>query len=115
MSARVRALAAFKKPKTWIAVSAALVLAVLCVCFVVNPRTEAGSCAKYFSRIKTDDVKYLRVAENKSPLYGTVFEDPVVLSEISDIEDLLKIFHGLKKEDFTEQPQGSTGNYRYTL
>ena len=36
-SARVKALAAFKKPKTWITVAALLALAVGCVCFALNP------------------------------------------------------------------------------
>ena len=36
-SARVKALAAFKKPKTWIAAAAVLALVIGCVCFVLNP------------------------------------------------------------------------------
>ena len=115
VSARVKALAAFKKPKTWIAAAAILALAVGCVCFAVKPQTDEGNCAKYFSRIKMDDVRWLRVIENESPVYGTTFEEPIVLRETADIEKLLQIFHGLKKEDFTEQPTGSTGNFPYAL
>ena len=37
VSARVKALAAFKKPKTWIAAAAVLALVIGCVCFVLNP------------------------------------------------------------------------------
>ena len=36
-SARVKALAAFKKPKTWITAAALLALAAGCVCFALNP------------------------------------------------------------------------------
>ncbi len=36
-SARVKALAAFKKPKTWITAAALLALTVGCVCFALNP------------------------------------------------------------------------------
>ena len=48
VSARVKALAAFKKPKTWIAAAAVLALVIGCVCFVLNPvgsNTEANRAA----------------------------------------------------------------------
>ena len=47
-SARVKALAAFKKPKTWIAAAAVLALVIGCVCFVLNPvgqNTQANRAA----------------------------------------------------------------------
>ena len=40
VSARVKALAAFKKPKLWIAILAAFALLCACVCFVVNPKSS---------------------------------------------------------------------------
>ena len=48
VSVRVKALAAFKKPKTWIAAAAVLALVIGCVCFVLNPvgsNTEANRAA----------------------------------------------------------------------
>ena len=48
VSARVKALAAFKKPKTWIAAAAVLALVIGCVCFVLNPvgqSTQANRAA----------------------------------------------------------------------
>ena len=48
VSARVKALAAFKKPKTWIAAAAVLALVIGCVCFVLNPvgqNTQANRAA----------------------------------------------------------------------
>ena len=48
VSARVKALAAFKKPKTWIAAAAVLALMIGCVCFVLNTvgsNTEANRAA----------------------------------------------------------------------
>ena len=48
VSVRVKALAAFKKPKTWIAAAAVLALVIGCVCFVLNPvgqNTQANRAA----------------------------------------------------------------------
>ena len=48
VSVRVKALAAFKKPKTWIAAAAVLALVIGCVCFVLNPvgqSTQANRAA----------------------------------------------------------------------
>ena len=48
VSVRVKALAAFKKPKIWIAAAAVLALVIGCVCFVINPvgqNTQANRAA----------------------------------------------------------------------
>ena len=48
VSVRVKALAAFKKPKTWIAAAAVLALVIGCVCFALNPvgqNTQANRAA----------------------------------------------------------------------
>lgn len=48
---RVKALAAFKKPKAWIVVLAAVVLCVSSVCLVLNPRSS-NECTEYFDSFK---------------------------------------------------------------
>lgn len=107
VSARVKALAAFKKPKTWIAVLAVLALTAACFSLITNPRTDAGLCQKYFSSRKADDVAYMCLYKNKAESIG--------IGDKEEIRKLLNIFGTLKKEDFAENVDSANGEYADTL
>ena len=107
VSARVKALAAFKKPKTWIAVIAVLALIAACASLITNPRTDAGLCQKYFSSLKADDVVYMYLYQKETENIG--------IGEKEEIQKLLDLFGTLEKEDFAETADSADGEYTDTL
>ena len=67
ISARVKALAAFKKPKTWIAVLAVIALAGACVCIAVNPKSK-DPCTRYFRDMQAENFTSVSIAKKRTAL-----------------------------------------------
>lgn len=99
VNARVKALAAFKRPKTWIAVIAVLALGIACICFVLNPNSGDGACAKYFSEIKGENIQQAtaggQTADGNAYSYRSI-DDSGELKKIADI------LSSMDKKSFTE-------------
>lgn len=94
---RVKALAAFKKPKAWIVVLAAVVLCVGCVCLVLNPRSS-NECTKYFDSLRADDIENVFCLASIENSFDT---DEFYISEKSEIKQLVKLLHSFKAEEFS--------------
>ena len=94
---RVKALAAFKKPKAWIVVLAAVVLCVGCVCLVLNPRSS-NECTEYFDSLRADDIGSVFCLASIENSFDT---DEFYISEKSEIKQLVKLLHSFKAEDFS--------------
>lgn len=94
---RVKALAAFKKPKAWIVVLAAVVLCVGCVCLVLNPRSS-NEYTEYFDSLRADDIESVYCLASIENSFDT---DEFYISEKSEIKQLVKLLHSFKAEDFS--------------
>ena len=115
VNARVKALAAFKKPKTWIAVIAAVALGIACICFALNPNSNGGACAKYFSEIKGENIQ--QVTAGKQTAGGNVYS----YRSIDDGDELKKIadiLSSMDKKAFTKSeavPASAEQPYRISI
>ena len=96
MSARVKALAAFKKPKTWIAVLAVIVLAGACICIAVNPKSK-DPCTRYFRDMQAENFTSVSIAKKANRFNF----DIIRIDDTKQREELAKLFHSVREEDFT--------------
>ncbi len=109
VSARVKALAAFKKPKLWIAVLAALALICACVCFVVNPKSK-DPCTRYFRDMQAENFASVSIAKKVDRFHF----DEIQIDDTKQREELAKLFRSVSEENFTdgEPMEGSEAKYR---
>ena len=109
VSARVKALAAFKKPKIWIAVLAALALLCACVCFVVNPKSK-DPCTRYFRDMQAENFASVSIAKKVDRFHF----DEIQIDDTKQREELAKLFRSVSEENFTdgEPMEGSEAKYR---
>lgn len=112
MSARVKALAAFKKPKIWIAVLAVVALACACVCFVVNPKSS-DPCTRFFHDIQLADISFIRIERDA----GHEFNDDFIrIDDVKQQKELLKLFRTFDEGDFTDgEPVKNENDFKYKL
>ncbi len=111
ISARVKALAAFKKPKTWIAVLAALALICACVCFVVNPKSS-DPCTRFFHDIQTQNFENIWIKRGT----GTPFEDDYIdINDAKQRKKLAKLFHTFREEDFADGEPVNENDFDYKI
>ncbi len=111
ISARVKALAAFKKPKTWIAVLAALALIGACVCFVVNPKSS-DPCTRFFHDIQTQNFENIWIKRGT----GTPFEDDYIdINDAKQRKKLAKLFHTFREEDFADGEPVNENAFDYKI
>ena len=111
ISARVKALAAFKKPKTWIAVLAALALICACVCFVVNPKSS-DPCTRFFHDIQPQNFENIWIKRGT----GTPFEDDYIdINDAKQRKKLAKLFHTFRKEDFADGEPVNENDFDYKI
>ena len=112
VSARVKALAAFKKPKIWIAVLAALALLCACVCFVVNPKSS-DPCIRFFHDIQLADISFIRIERDA----GHEFNDDFIrIDDVKQQKELLKLFRTFDEGDFTDgEPVKNENDFKYKL
>ena len=111
ISARVKALAAFKKPKTWIAVLAALALLCACVCFVVNPKSS-DPCTRFFHDIQTQNIENIWIERGT----GTPFEDDYIhINDAKQRKRLAKLFHTFREEDFADGEPVNENDFDYKI
>ena len=111
VSARVKALAAFKKPKTWIAVLAALALLCACVCFVVNPKSS-DPCTRFFHDIQTQNFENIWIERGT----GTPFEDDYIdINDAKQRKKLAKLFHTFREEDFADGEPVNENDFDYKI
>ena len=111
ISARVKALAAFKKPKTWIAVLAALALICACVCFVVNPKSS-DPCTRFFHDIQPQNFENIWIKRGT----GTPFEDDYIdINDAKQRKKLAKLFHTFREEDFADGEPVNENDFDYKI
>ena len=111
ISARVKALAAFKKPKTWIAVLAALALLCACVCFVVNPKSS-DPCTRFFHDIQTQNFENIWIERGT----GTPFEDDYIhINDAKQRQELAKLFHTFREKDFADGEPVNENDFDYKI
>ena len=111
VSARVKALAAFKKPKLWIAVFAALALLCACVCFVVNPKSS-DPCTRFFHDIQTQNFENIWIERGT----GTPFEDDYIdINDAKQRKKLAKLFHTFREEDFADGEPVNENDFDYKI
>jgi len=112
VSARVKALAAFKKPKLWIAILAALALLCACVCFVVNPKSS-DPCIRFFHDIQLADISFIRIERDA----GHEFNDDFIrIDDVKQQKELLKLFRTFDEGDFTDgEPVKNENDFKYKL
>ena len=111
ISARVKALAAFKKPKTWIAVLAALALLCACVCFVVNPKSS-DPCIRFFHDMQTQNFENIWINRGT----GTPFEDDYIdINDAKQRKKLAKLFHTFREEDFADGEPVNANAFDYKI
>ena len=109
ISARVKALAAFKKPKTWIAVLAVIALAGACVCIAVNPKSK-DPCTRYFRDMQAENFASVSIAKKVDRFHF----DEIQIDDTKQREELAKLFRSVSEEDFTdgEPMEDSEAKYR---
>ena len=109
ISARVKALAAFKKPKTWIAVLAVIALAGACVCIAVNPKSK-DPCTRYFRDMQAENFASVSIAKKVDRFHF----DEIQIDDTKQREELAKLFRSVSEEDFAdgEPMEGSEAKYR---
>ena len=109
VSARVKALAAFKKPKTWIAVIAAVALVGACVCIAVNPKSK-DPCTRYFRDMQEENFTSVSIAKAKDRLNVDVIQ----IDDTKQRKELAKLFRSVSEENFTdgEPMEDSEAKYR---
>ena len=111
VSARVKALAAFKKPKIWIAVLAALALLCACVCFVVNPKSK-DPCTRYFRDMQAENFENIWIKRGT----GTPFEDDYIdINDAKQRKRLAKLFHTFREEDFADGEPVNENDFDYKI
>ena len=112
VSARVKALAAFKKPKLWIAILAALALLCACVCFVVNPKSS-DPCIRFFHDMQLADISFIRIERDA----GHEFNDDFIrIDDVKQQKELLKLFRTFDEGDFTDgEPVKNENDFKYKL
>ena len=111
VSARVKALAAFKKPKLWIAIFAALALLCACVCFVVNPKSS-DPCTRFFHDIQTQNFENIWIKRGT----GTPFEDDYIdINDAKQRKKLAKLFHTFREEDFADGEPVNANDFDYKI
>ncbi len=111
VSARVKALAAFKKPKIWIAVLAALALLCACVCFVVNPKSS-DPCTRFFHDIQTQNFENIWIKRGT----GTPFEEDYIdINDAKQRKKLAKLFHTFREEDFADGEPVNENDFDYKI
>ena len=109
VSARVKALAAFKKPKTWIAVLAVIVLAGACVCIAVNPKSK-DPCTRYFRDMQAENFASVSIGKKVDRFHF----DEIQIDDTKQREELAKLFRSVSEENFAdgEPMEGSEAKYR---
>ncbi len=111
VSARVKALAAFKKPKTWIAVLAVLALAAACVCFTLNAKSS-DPCIRFFRDIQTQNFENIWIERGT----GTPFEDDYIhINDAKQRKKLAKLFHTFREEDFADGEPVNENAFDYKI
>ena len=111
VSARVKALAAFKKPKTWIAVLAVIVLAGACVCIAVNPKSK-DPCTRYFRDMQAENFENIWIKRGT----GTPFEDDYIdINDEKQRKRLAKLFHTFREEDFADGEPVNENDFDYKI
>lgn len=108
-SVRVKALAAFKKPKTLIVLLAIIVLCTACVWAVLNPRSS-NECTEYFDSMRTDDIENVFCVASIEDSFDT---DEFYITEKSEIKQLVKLLHSFKAEDFSQSEDSGNVNRRF--
>ena len=111
VSARVKALAAFKKPKTWIAVLAVIALAGACVCIAVNPKSK-DPCTRYFRDMQAENFENIWIKRGT----GTPFEDDYIdINDAKQRKRLAKLFHTFREEDFADGEPVNENDFDYKI
>ena len=111
ISARVKALAAFKKPKTWIAVIAVIALAGACVCISVNPKSK-DPCTRYFRDMQAENFENIWIKRGT----GTPFEDDYIdINDAKQRKRLAKLFHTFREEDFADGEPVNENDFDYKI
>ena len=110
VSARVKALAAFKKPKTWIAVLAVIVLAGACICIAVNPKSK-DPCTRYFRDMQAENFTSVSIAKKANRFNF----DIIRIDDTKQREELAKLFHSVREEDFTNGETMESNESKYRL
>ena len=111
VSARVKALAAFKKPKTWIAVLAVIALAGACVCIAVNPKSK-DPCTRYFRDMQAENFENIWIKRGT----GTPFEDDYIdINDEKQRKRLAKLFHTFREEDFADGEPVNENDFDYKI
>ena len=111
ISARVKALAAFKKPKTWIAVLAVIALAGACVCIAVNPKSK-DPCTRYFRDMQAENFENIWIKRGT----GTPFEDDYIdINDAKQQKRLAKLFHTFREEDFADGEPVNENDFDYKI
>ena len=110
VSARVKALAAFKKPKTWIAVIAVIALVGACVCIAVNPKSK-DPCTRYFRDMQAENFTSVSIAKAKDSLNVDVIQ----IDDTKQRKELAKLFRSVSEEDFTDGEPMESNESKYEL
>ena len=111
VSARVKALAAFKKPKTWIAVLAVLALAAACVCFALNAKSS-DPCTRFFHDIQAENFENIWIERGTD----TPFEDDYIhIDDAKQRQKLAKLFHTFREEDFADGEPVNENDFDYKI
>ena len=110
VSARVKALAAFKKPKTWIAVIAVIALVGACVCIAVNPKSK-DPCTRYFRDMQAEIFTSVSIAK-KVDRFNV---DVIRIDDTKQRKELAKLFHSVSEEDFTDGEPMKRNESKYEL
>ena len=110
VSARVKALAAFKKPKTWIAVLAVIALAGACVCIAVNPKSK-DPCTRYFRDMQAENFASVSIAKKVDRFHF----DIIRIDDTKQREELAKLFRSVREEDFTNGETMESNESKYRL
>ena len=112
VSARVKALAAFKKPKLWIAILAVLALLCACVCFVVNPKSS-DPCIRFFHDMQLADISFIRIERDADHEFD---DDSIRIDDVKQQKELLKLFRTFDEGDFTDgEPVKNENDFKYKL
>ena len=111
ISARVKALAAFKKPKLWIAVLAVIALVGACVCIAVNPKSK-DPCTRYFRDMQAENFENIWIKRGT----GTPFEDDYIdINDAKQRKRLAKLFHTFREEDFADGEPVNENDFDYKI
>lgn len=112
VSMRVKALAAFKKPKMLAILLALILLCAGCVCLILNPRSS-NECTEFFETLTPENIVDVGFASCGEDSEGRFESDSVYISEKSEIKQLFKILHSFKAEDFFETENENDIEHHY--